>query len=177
MNIRRKYIRELASRLLLETDIRRPPISVEEIARHRGVVVQKHSVEAKVSGFLYRNSANGQAVIGVNKLQHPNRQRFTIAHELGHLLLHSGDDVHVDIAFTIKLRDQRSSTGTDTEEMESNLFAAELLMPIHFLQEDLKRLGDLDLLDEQIVTKLASTYRVSSHAMAVRLSHLGYLHV
>jgi Zn-dependent peptidase ImmA (M78 family) len=177
MNIRRKYIRDLASRLLLETDMRQPPVRVEEIARHQGVTVQKRSVQAKVSGFLYRNSANGKAVIGVNRAQHPNRQRFTIAHELGHLLLHSGDDVHVDIAFTIKLRDQRSSTGTDTEEMESNLFAAELLMPIHFLREDLKRLGDLDVLDEQVVTKLANAYRVSSQAMAVRLSHLGYLHV
>ncbi len=59
--------------------------------------------------------------------------------------------------------------------MEANLFAAELLMPVQFLQEDLKRLGELDLLHDEKVAKLARLYQVSNQAMAVRLSHLGYL--
>ncbi len=175
MTIRRKYIRDFVSRLLTENEIARPPVPVERIARARGALVRKEGVDDHVSGFLYRNPETKRAVIGANRLQHPNRQRFTVAHELGHLLLHSGHDVHVDKSFPVKRRDERSTKGVDLDEMEANLFAAELLMPVQFLQEDLKRLGELDLLHDEKVAKLARLYQVSNQAMAVRLSHLGYL--
>lgn len=171
MVVRRKHIRDLATELLQTSKTNRPPVPVEQIARSKGVTIRKAEVEQKVSGFLYRNAARGKAVIGVNSAQHPNRQRFTIAHELGHLLLHAGDDVHVD---AVKLRDDESAKGTDLEEIESNLFAAELLMPIQFLKRDLDRFGMLHLLDEEKVARLAGVYKVSTQAMAVRLSHLGY---
>jgi Zn-dependent peptidase ImmA (M78 family) len=174
MMVRRKHIRDLASQLLSEAKTSRPPVPVEQIARNKGVIIRKGKVEAKVSGFLYRNAARGKAIIGVNNAQHPNRQRFTIAHELGHLLMHTGDAVHVD---AVKHRDHRSGEGTDIEEVESNLFAAELLMPSQFLKQDLDRFGMLDPLDEEKVARLANLYKVSTQAMAVRLSHLGYFHV
>jgi Zn-dependent peptidase ImmA (M78 family) len=172
--VRRKLIRGTTTRLLRESKVERPPVPVEQIARARGATIRKGRVEPKVSGFLYRNAARGHAIIGVNSAQHLNRQRFTIAHELGHLLLHSGDAVHVD---AIKHRDDVSEKGTDIEEVESNLFAAELLMPAQFLRQDLDRLRTLNLLDEENVAKLADLYRVSSQAMAVRLAHLGYFHL
>jgi Zn-dependent peptidase ImmA (M78 family) len=177
VTIRRKHIRELAARLLTEGNTRRPPVPIERIARSRGVLIRKQAVDENVSGFLYRNNATGKAVIGANRQQHPNRQRFTIAHELGHLLLHSGDAVHVDTSFAVKHRDERSSKGMDIEEMEANLFAAELLIPVQFLQEDLEKLGALDLLHDAKVAKLARAYQVSNQAMAVRLSHMGYLDI
>jgi Zn-dependent peptidase ImmA (M78 family) len=175
VTIRRKHIRELVSKLLRENDVLRPAVPVERIAKACGALVRKEGVDDDVSGFLYRNPQTKVAVIGANRLQHPNRQRFTIAHELGHLLLHSGDDVHVDKAFSVKKRDERSTQGVDVEEMEANLFAAELLMPLTFLDQDLKRVGALDLLHDEKVAQLAQLYRVSNQAMAVRLSHLGYL--
>jgi len=177
VTIRRKHIRDLVSRLLTESEIARPPVPIERIARARGAQVRKEGVDDDVSGFLYRNPETKRAVIGANRLQHPNRQRFTIAHELGHLLLHSGDDVHVDKSFSVKRRDERSTKGVDVDEMEANLFAAELLMPIKFLQQDLKRIGELDLLHDEKVAQLARLYQVSNQAMAVRLSHLGYLSI
>ena len=172
MIVRRKHIRDLASQLLREAKTIRPPVPVEQIARGKDVIIRKGRVEPEVSGFLYRNAARGKAIIGVNATQHKNRQRFTIAHELGHLLLHAGDAVHVD---AVKRRDHLSGKGTDIEEVESNLFAAELLMPIQFLKQDFDRFGILDPLDEEKVAKLAGVYEVSNQAMAVRLSNLGYL--
>ena len=50
--------------------------------------------------------------------------------------------VHLDsgrAAFMIDLRDSESSKGEDNDEREANLFAAELLMPVKFLKEDLKK--------------------------------------
>jgi len=177
VTVRRKHIRELVFRLLAENKVDRPPVPVERIARSQTVLIRKQAVDDTVSGFLYRNISTDKKLIGVNKRQHPNRQRFTVAHELGHLLLHSVSDVHVDKAFSVKHRDERSSEGMDVEEMEANLFAAELLVPVHFLQDDLKRLGDLDLLHDEKIAQLAKLYRVSNQAMAVRLSHLGYLDI
>lgn len=49
--------------------------------------------EGELAGMLVRG--DGQIVIGVNSLHPLNRQRFTIAHECGHLLLHKGE-FHVD---------------------------------------------------------------------------------
>lgn len=174
MIVRRKYIRGLAAKLVAKSKTTQPPVPVEAIAGDLGIQVSKREVENSVSGFLYRNASQRKAVIGVNGSHPPNRQRFTIAHELGHFLLHVGD-VAVHIDDPVKHRDERSAKGTDVQEIESNLFAAELLMPIDFLRGDLHRFGTLDLLDEQKIESLAKRYRVSPHAMAIRLSSLGYV--
>jgi Zn-dependent peptidase ImmA (M78 family) len=175
MSIRRKYIRELVNRLLAEAYCESAPVDVEQIAKLRNAIVHRQSVEDNFSGYLFRNLQQASAVIGVNSNHHVNRQRFTIGHELGHFLLHAGDKLHIDRQFVMMRRDQQSSEGTNPEEMEANLFAAELLMPERFLVEDIQHLGSLDLLDEERITRLARKYRVSQHAMTIRLTHLGFL--
>ena len=64
---------------------------------------------------------------------------------------------------------------TDSEEKEANLFAAELLMPVRFLDRDIRNIGSLDLIDEDVVAALAEKYGVSTQAMTFRLAYLGYL--
>lgn len=175
MNVRRKHIRDLVLNLLDESGISEAPINVEEIVERRNAVIHKQSVDDDFSGYLFRDTARLAAVIGVNSDHHPNRQRFTVAHELGHFLLHTGDEVHIDRRFVMKRRDGKSSEGTDVEEVEANLFAAELLMPEHFLFQDIEHLGGIDFLDEQTVGRLAHKYRVSQQAMTIRLTSLGFL--
>jgi Zn-dependent peptidase ImmA (M78 family) len=106
------------------------------------------------------------------------QQRFTIAHELGHFLLHEGYTVHLDEnlgALRINLRNSESARGEDADEKEANLFAAELLMPAAFLREDLRD-KDLDLLaDGAFIDKLAKKYKVSSQALTFRLAYLNYI--
>ncbi|MGC3990190.1 MAG: ImmA/IrrE family metallo-endopeptidase [Chthoniobacteraceae bacterium] len=156
-------------------DIHYPPVDIEALATAEGVKINKQPVAEEVSGFLFRDAASSFALIGVNKTQHPNRQRFTVAHELGHYLLHDTSGVHVDKTFTVRHRDARSSEGTDVEEMEANLFAAEILMPAHFIEKDVCSVKGLDILDEESIEQLARAYKVSSQAMAIRLTSLGYL--
>ena len=48
-------------------------------------------------------------MIGVNKDQAQVRQRFTIAHELGHLKLHEHKQVHVDREFRVRFRSGATS--------------------------------------------------------------------
>jgi Zn-dependent peptidase ImmA (M78 family) len=112
---------------------------------------------------------NGNSVIVVNASHHPNRQRFTLAHELAHHVLHRDyltENVHVDT--TVLTRNERSSTGADRKEVEANAFAAELLMP----QPQLRRLGKVDVNDDVKLADLARTFKVSPTAMAIRLENL-----
>ena len=172
---RRNLIRAKVESLLNESSITKPVVNVEAIARKHGIqVLEQPFDEVELSGFLARRPGSS-AVIGINANQSPGRRRFTMAHELGHYFLHGGqghEEVHVDHTkdLQIKLRSPASSTGTDEEEVEANLFAAELLMPLRFLEEDFAA-GDVS--DEGAVAKLAKRYGVSPQAMSIRLGNLG----
>lgn len=173
MGIRRKHIRALAHRLLEKNRVEEAPVPVEAIARSEGLRIAFDSLEGDISGFLLRRT--GTAVIGVNT-HHPRvRQRFTIGHELGHHLLFPRNDIHVDHVFDLRLRDHLASRGVDAEEMEANLFAAELLMPQPFLSRDLEEVEVIDLLDDGDLKSLARQYEVSLQALMIRLTSLGYL--
>lgn len=101
-------------------------VNVAAMAEARGAAVVYEAFPHDVSGMLVRQ--DDSIVIGVNQDHPESRQRFTIAHELGHLILHRGRPLVVD-SVRVNLRDSRSSMATDLEEIEANSFAAELLMP------------------------------------------------
>ena len=115
--------------------------------------------------------SDDKTVIGVNSLHHTNRQRFTIAHECGHLLLHKGKDVHIDRSFRINRRDEVSSQAIDHKEIEANRFAAELLMPYDMIMSDLVEY-DIDIEDEEELRGLADKYQVSVQALTHRITNL-----
>lgn len=165
-------IETIVRRLLGEHKISRSPIPVEALARSLGVRVSYSPFEGDISGMVFRDEDH--VIIGVNSLHHPNRQRFTIAHEIGHMLLHKGIEVHVDRAFRINLRNDVSSQAVDPEEIEANRFAAELLMPKHMLIRDLKGRA-IDFENEDDLRRLASKYRVSIQALTFRLINLGLI--
>lgn len=172
MGIRWRKIRALAERLLAEHEIFSPPVPVEQIAKANHARLHLQALDGDISGFALRGE--GQSVIGVNTRHAPVRQRFTIAHELGHLLLHD-PGVRVDRSFRVRLRSPVSSEGTDAEEVEANRFAAEILMPVEFLKRDLEALDSIDLLDDEIIADLAKKYDVSRQAFLIRLNVLGYV--
>lgn len=173
--VRRKHIRTIVENLLTEQRVRSAPIPVMDIADALGAKVKLEPAEDDLSGFLYRDRKKKITIIGVNADHHPNRRNFTAAHELGHFLLHDFDDVHVDRRFKVWLRSETSSQGTDDEEKEANLFAAELLMPARFIAKDIERIGTFDLLDEAVIQEMAERYGVSSQAMTFRLAYLGFV--
>jgi Zn-dependent peptidase ImmA (M78 family) len=174
MAVRRRKIRELVATLLREANVNEAPVPVWEIARRRGARIAVDSLEGDLSGFLFRDS--NQKVIGVNTHHASVRQNFTIAHELGHLLLHDQEQLHVDRAFpSVRLRDDVSSQGVDDAEKEANLFAAELLMPHEFVRRDVAHHNTLDLYDDNFVPQLAAKYGVSVQALMFRLQYLGYI--
>ena len=81
----------------------------------------------------------------------------------------------MDHEFRVRLRSDVSSQGTDVAEREANFFAASLLMPKHFVEQDLEGSDFFDLLDDEFVNTLARKYGVSSQAFVNRLKSLGYI--
>ena len=118
-----------------------------------------------------------RGAIGYNSTHALVRQRFTIAHELAHYLLHvkknRKSQLFIDRHLTFR-RDGYSSGGVDHEEVEANQLGAALLMPKSLVQQEVKR-NDLDLDDEEAISFLAKRFHVSAAAMTNRLSNLRLL--
>lgn len=145
------------------------PVNLDAIAESLGAEIREFELDADVSGVLFRGQ--GRKVIAVNRVHSQVRKRFTIAHEMGHLALHKGTEVHVDQGFRVNLRDSKSATAQDVEEVEANAFAANLLMPAQWLRSDLRG-STFDLENEEQISDLAERYQVSAQAMIVRLTSL-----
>jgi Zn-dependent peptidase ImmA (M78 family) len=161
-----------ATRLLAETgQSTKAPIDIEAIARHLRAQVVEEKLDRSVSGMLYRDG--DQVVIGVNSAHVDRRRRFTVAHEIGHLVLHKGRPLVLDHV-RVNFRDANSSTASDLEEIQANAFAAEVLMPRDQVIASAKRLlEDRTATDAAILKYLAQGFDVSDQAMEYRLINLG----
>lgn len=168
--------RQSALDVLNEFGIHRAPVPIERIIKKKGIRLQFSPLDDALSGMAVIK--DDIAVIGVNALHHPNRQRFTMAHELGHHVMHKEhllDSVHVDKGFTVfiggqraMLRDGRAAEGTDKMEIQANAFASELLIP-RFLLMDIIDFTSFGLEDVDQLNTLAKRFRVSPQAMQFRL--------
>jgi Zn-dependent peptidase ImmA (M78 family) len=159
-----------ARSILREFGVAAPPVPIERIIKSRKIVLQHAPLDEELSGMAYIK--NGTGIIGVNALHHPNRQRFSAAHELAHHVLHADEirqAVHVDKGIRVLFRDDVSALGTEPMEIEANAFASELLIPGDLLATALNG-GGVDLEDETGIDALARRFRVSPAAMRFRLS-------
>lgn len=173
MAVRRKMIRKVVEEILKKAGINRPPITVERIAKDLEIRVRFEPFEGNLSGCIVRQADH--VTIGINSFHHKNRQRFTLAHEIGHFFLHKGEEVIVDRAFKVNLRNSEAAKAERPEEIEANYFAAELLMPTRFLLGDLEG-KEIDIESDEHIRELSSLYEVSRQALSYRLTNLGYLH-
>ena len=114
-------------------------------------------VQAKalnMAGIL--QSSRTEATMWVNASDHPVRRRFTIAHELGHLLLHT---------IGIQFRDHAFGPSSDWKENQANEFAASLLMPLWMLEPIVTG-------SRRTTKDLAELFEVSVPAISVQLKKL-----
>lgn len=166
-----KEIEDQAAQLLERAQALRLPVPVELVAHRLGLTVEPAPLGEGVSGVLV--ISDGSATIGVNQSHPAVRQRFTVAHEIGHYLLHrKSGDLFIDKAYTAVFRDTKSSAGEDRIEVQANLFAAALLMPQDLVLREIRHCK-FDLGDEDALEQLAATFNVSQQAMSYRLSNLG----
>jgi Zn-dependent peptidase ImmA (M78 family) len=170
---RRREAEQRAHQLLKKYDIRKLPVPVDEIALGEGAQIIRQRFQGTESGFALRQDA--RKIIGVNASTSPRRQRFTIAHELGHLIIHDSRALTVDNSVRLYQRNDLSSMATDDDEMEANAFAAALLMPREQVVKEVGSLYEQALGREELVTRLARRFNVSIEALSYRLINLGLI--
>lgn len=164
------FIKQKATSLISELDLVSPPVDVRSIAE---------SLLLKIVEVHLGNGSDGALIperreIEVNVDKPHVRQRFTIAHEIGHWVLRHRDRMYeIDEAPT-GIYDNRDDSEVDLEEKsrppterEANRFAAELLMPAEWMKKSWRELNDPD--------KLAELYDVSREAMWNRIVDLRLL--
>ena len=158
--------------LLHLAGVREPPVPVEQIAQLRGARIRYVAFDGELAGLLFEEQ--GQIIIGVNMSHPKTRQRFTIAHELGHLELHHLRAFHIDRNFRAVSTGKAGGAGqaSGASEVEANAFAAELLMPAALLLQDVQGYP-LDYEGDALLATLAERYLVSPQAMLLRLTALG----
>ncbi|TQM17057.1 uncharacterized protein DUF955 [Pseudoxanthomonas sp. 3HH-4] len=151
---------ETTRRVLAGAGISAIPLDINGAAAALGVRVQYEPMADEMSGYLEKRGVDW--VAGVNAHHSGVRQRFTIAHELAHFVLHRNlQENFRDLIFT------RRSLERNQMEREADSFAAQLLMPSEELIADV-RSGKTN------VHELAERYQVSGLAMKYRLMNLGY---
>lgn len=146
------------------------PLDIYSIALNLGADVREVKfLERKISGFIKRDTKEGKPIIAVNEEDPLKRKRFTVAHELGHFLLHlQEDNFHIDEKVEmVHFRNEISSTATQEKEIAANQFAAELLMPTEEVAKKLEESKDED--PQQTTARLAEYFGVSDMAMKIRI--------
>lgn len=143
--------RRQALSLLKSAGITAEPVKLSEVIKHvpasYNLVIKgtKDHLPTGVYAMTYREA--GMTLIGYNENASITRQKFSVAHELGHLYmghLHGGSSIDLN--------------SSSNDEVEANQFAAYLIMPPLFIRGSIKS-GIKD------VEELAKLYNVSSEAM------------
>jgi Zn-dependent peptidase ImmA (M78 family) len=143
------------------------PVKVVSVANELGLkVYHLDSMPDEISGMIRREDkfgGNSGYAIFVNGKHANVRRRFTIAHEIGHYVLHRdliGDGIVEDALL-------RANGLTNAIERQANTFAADLLMPWSLIMEA----GDKGIV---MIDKLAKLFEVSKDAMSYRLLGVPY---
>lgn len=129
----------------------KPPVDPRAIALGIGVEVREVRDRSWSGAVKFEGK---RAVIWLNAKENGRRRRFTLAHELGHLMLHAKDGQGL-------FRD--SSFVGDKQEREANQFAAVLLMPKRLVHR-YAAIADFDL------QRMAKLFDVSVEALQIRLA-------
>lgn len=146
------FAQKLAKTKIKEAGLKNPPIIIQKVIDSLDFKIQLQGNDlGDHDGF-----SAGDKIIGYNSQKSRVRIRFTIAHELGHILLghNTADGQRFKINFYSK----------DPNEVNANAFAAELLVPSLILKKE--------KLSEMSVTELAKKYDVSDDMMFWRLKTL-----
>ena len=153
---------ERAASLLARHGARKPPVKVHEMAATLGLNIQEGRFESPYDRDIQGYLDWAKKTIVLNADDGYTRKRFTIAHELGHVMLHQKElEANPDLG--IMYRQALGMSDPDPKEREANHFAACLLMPASMV---------LRFKDVPSTRTIAGMFIVSEQAMKFRLESL-----
>ena len=148
-----------------ELNIELYPIDIENVAKKIfNIEIRRENLGKAASGFLER--INKTWYIYVNEYESVVRQRFTIAHELGHFILHKKDYINKTTIEYDQIFFRKNEL--TQKEKEANDFAGEILMPKENVYQAIKD-------GKNTVNKLAEFFQVSSSAARYRAFKLNLI--
>lgn len=157
----RKRGMDAAESLVIEANVTSHPIDLNLICDHLNLLVSTEPENSAIEGYLVTDGEVGGIVIN-SLIGNPRKRRFTLAHEIGHFILHKDKRSYVqqDTADTL------DRPGDSSDEAEANSFAGALLMPVALLGRDTTATEpDMDLVEE-----VSDDYDVSFCAAAHRVA-------
>jgi hypothetical protein len=160
----RKAVPQLVEDLLQRAGITGAPILLEPILAELHIEISAREQQEEEAVLVAMTDPTDGApkawMVYYNPARPENRRRFTVAHEIGHVMLHGAPN---NLAVSARGGGGRFKA----REREADGFAAELLIPRAFLRAAVDELGvDVDALRRR--------FRVSAEAMRRRLEELGY---
>ena len=152
--------REIVDRYLQDV-----PVKLGAMAKELGLTVKLSTMKPGISGHI-RYAGDEGYIIRINRHETRERQRFTLAHEIAHFLLHRDeiDRLEDGIMDNVLYR----SGAPEQKEYEANRLAADLVMPRDAVEERLEAFGTPA--SDEIIDYMAAVFQVSKAAMEVRLS-------
>jgi len=129
-----------------------PIHDIFKVIENKGIIIYELNTDEKFDGISFF-TPKGFAVIVINKRFTNDRKRFTLAHELGHLVMHCSPDFPIPIG--------------RNKEQEANDFASEFLMPKSAI---MKSLGNLKM---SALSALKNYWLTSKAAIVKRAQSLG----
>ncbi len=164
-------LEDLTSEILMNNDMYKIPVDVVKIANSNDIKVYEGDLDKKISGAIRYEKEENKFEILINKNDIKVRQRFTIAHELGHYFLHQeflkDEKIHVDTMYRALNNNAEEIEEARKREKEVDYFAGALLMNRTLLEKMHK--------ENKSIKELAEIFKVSVSAMTVRLDILGLL--
>lgn len=143
--------RRMARELIKTAKITSYPVLLREVVKHiPDLDIDGQELEVGISGLQI--TFKGQSYIRYNTTHATTRNRFTVAHEVGHLILGHTNTCNLH------------NSGAP-EEVEANQFAAELIMPLKLLK--------VAIVTHGTVSSLATAFWVSKDAMGKRVMETG----
>ena len=168
----RRIINKLAYEIIDAYKIETPINDLEEFVKNLGGKVTEDNLKSGFyDGRITTKNTDYKFEIFIPEDQYPERKKFTIAHELGHLFLHMGYQIDDELWEMQKDKDYYRN-GSSEEELQANEFAAALLMP----EDEYKKIMD-KYTDGLCVStsNIADYFGVSIQAAVNRGKWLGYL--
>lgn len=156
----------------IEPRLMSAPIPLDLVARDLGISVEMNAaLPPDISGEIECDA--GQYTARSSNSEHLYRQRFTIAHEIGHFVLHrsliqNGLDDDKMYRSEAHVGNYANTAIKSVHERQANAFAAKLLMPRELLKKE------IDASENTVsLSVLYKKFQVSPSAMKWRLKNLG----
>ncbi len=139
-------------------------------------IIEKFHIKMEEEPMDGTSGKTVKGVIKINKNENPRRKRFSMAHELGHVILQSPSKDETFYRFMDSKNYETLEKKID--EREANEFAADLLMPkklVEYAINYISKNNDNELDDKELVNEIKDLMNVSYTSMGYRLKNLGFI--